>query len=280
MPASLSFTSPCPTPFSELRYCRPSGTTPKTCAQTRLINRTLRTMKTPLWALLLSLCVPGHCSDCQGDCLTCHHILPQEVNFNTLVCLVECEGNVAPAYTWDLCRRASLPPHLSSLAFDGTSLLKRAQEEAMEEGGPPGSLPRFDHVARALGLDELGRETWTSQVTDAADAYNAQLPLETEVRDEGDGDADEGDTELDNGISLSKRFGGFLKGRHSYRKLVSPGRPFQKRYGGFIGVRKSARKWNNQKRFSEFLKQYLGMSARASKSYNSVSTDVTRQNEV
>ncbi|XP_066064440.1 prepronociceptin isoform X2 [Chamaea fasciata] len=38
----------------------------------------------------------------------------------------------------------------------------------------------------------------------------------------------------------------------------------QKRYGGFIGVRKSARKWNNQKRFSEFLKQYLGMAPRSS----------------
>ncbi|NXB61892.1 PNOC protein, partial [Struthidea cinerea] len=34
--------------------------------------------------------------------------------------------------------------------------------------------------------------------------------------------------------------------------------------GGFIGVRKSARKWNNQKRFSEFLKQYLGMAPRSS----------------
>ncbi|NWV36165.1 PNOC protein, partial [Grantiella picta] len=38
----------------------------------------------------------------------------------------------------------------------------------------------------------------------------------------------------------------------------------QKRYGGFIGVRKSARKWNNQKRFSEFLRQYLGMAPRSS----------------
>uniref|UniRef100_A0A674GFJ3 Prepronociceptin n=1 Tax=Taeniopygia guttata TaxID=59729 RepID=A0A674GFJ3_TAEGU len=38
----------------------------------------------------------------------------------------------------------------------------------------------------------------------------------------------------------------------------------QKRYGGFIGVRKSARKWNNQKRFSQFLRQYLGMAPRSS----------------
>ncbi|CAB1334975.1 unnamed protein product [Coregonus sp. 'balchen'] len=61
---------------------------------------------------------------------------------------------------------------------------------------------------------------------------------------------------------------------------MGPGRPLQKRYGGFIGVRKSARKWNNQKRFSDFLKQYLGMSTRANKSYNSISADITQQNEV
>ncbi|CAG03094.1 unnamed protein product, partial [Tetraodon nigroviridis] len=66
----------------------------------------------------------------------------------------------------------------------------------------------------------------------------------------------------DYGPTLSKRFGGFVKGRHGYRKLAYPGRSYQKRYGGFVGIRKSARKWNNQKRFSEFLKQYLGMSAR------------------
>ncbi|XP_010877950.2 prepronociceptin [Esox lucius] len=242
-------------------------------------------MKTPLWALLLCLCVPGQCSDCQGDCLTCLHILPQEVNFNTLVCLVECEGNLSPAYTWDLCHKASLPPQLPSLSFEGTSLLKRAQEEveAIEEAGYPATLPRFDHVARGLGLDELGRERWISAGT-AADAYNSQQPLEMEERNEEVGDKEKRDTEteLDRaaGRSLSKRFGGFLKGRHGYRKLMGPGKSLQKRYGGFIGIRKSARKWNNQKRFSEFLKQYLGMSTRASESYNSVSADITQQNEV
>uniref|UniRef100_A0A8C3XMZ4 Prepronociceptin n=1 Tax=Chelydra serpentina TaxID=8475 RepID=A0A8C3XMZ4_CHESE len=53
----------------------------------------------------------------------------------------------------------------------------------------------------------------------------------------------------------------------------------QKRYGGFIGVRKSARKWNNQKRFSEFLKQYLGMSPRSSE-YDSLPNDLNEQNEI
>ncbi|XP_077646853.1 prepronociceptin [Lonchura striata] len=42
-----------------------------------------------------------------------------------------------------------------------------------------------------------------------------------------------------------------------------PAKDVQKRYGGFIGVRKAARKWNNQKRFSQFLRQYLGMAPRS-----------------
>ncbi|NXF39038.1 PNOC protein, partial [Nyctibius bracteatus] len=62
---------------------------------------------------------------------------------------------------------------------------------------------------------------------------------------------------------ISRRLGGFPRGtRGSWP--VPRARGVQKRYGGFIGVRKSARKWNNQKRFSEFLKQYLGMSPRSS----------------
>ncbi|XP_009281735.1 PREDICTED: prepronociceptin [Aptenodytes forsteri] len=52
----------------------------------------------------------------------------------------------------------------------------------------------------------------------------------------------------------------------------------QKRYGGFIGVRKSARKWNNQKRFSEFLKQYLGMSPRSSE-YD-IAGGISEHNEI
>ncbi|XP_006735183.1 prepronociceptin isoform X2 [Leptonychotes weddellii] len=38
----------------------------------------------------------------------------------------------------------------------------------------------------------------------------------------------------------------------------------QKRFGGFTGARKSARKLANQKRFSEFMRQYLVLSMRSS----------------
>lgn len=87
------------------------------------------------------------------------------------------------------------------------------------------------------------------------------------------------------GVSLSKRFGGFQRGRHGYRKLIgSPMRPLQKRYGGFIGVRKSARKWNSQKRVNQLLRQYLGMrsnrSGRFNNSNNLPVTRVWRQNKL
>lgn len=93
-----------------------------------------------------------------------------------------------------------------------------------------------------------------------------------------EGDEDEGSE----AVTLSKRFGGFQRGRHGYRKLIgSPTRPLQKRYGGFIGVRKSARKWNSQKRVNQLLRQYLGMRSSRSGRLNSIPVSrVWRQNKL
>ncbi|XP_036398819.1 proenkephalin-A [Megalops cyprinoides] len=244
-------------------------------------------MKTALWTLLLfCLCVPGR-SDCQNDCLSCSQQLHKDQAFSMLVCLVECEGNAAPTPTWELCRQAAEQVQLTSFPLGGT-MLKR-EEEAVAAMLPAdqgnrgllysGALQQFDNVARALGIDELGRDSRTAQLSAA---YRSRQGGSEEEEEEGE--EEEGNSVMDgqeNGaaLNLTKRFGGFLKGKYGYRKLMDPGRSLQKRYGGFIGVRKSARKWNNQKRFSEFLKQYLGMTARASE-FNSVSADITRQNEV
>nr|XP_057934861.1 prepronociceptin [Doryrhamphus excisus] len=220
-------------------------------------------MKTMVALLLLCVCDAAH-ADCQDDCLSCSQLLPKQLTFNTMECLLECEANASPASSWDACR--------GSLSL--SSMPKRSQEEveaffpaedeeeAEEEGETlPWTLPRFHHLTRALGLDERAA---------GGDDTHAAPSLEYEYEDSDDDKAANG---------ISKRFGGFVKGRHGYRKLMAPARSYQKRYGGFIGIRKSARKWNNQKRFSEFLKQYLGMSARATE-YNSVSEELSQQNEV
>lgn len=202
------------------------------------------------------------------------------------MCLTECETDVSRASYLDFCRRVLLA-QISSLS--GT-MQRRSQEEVdallptereaagQAEGGGllPVALQRLDQATRALAVDgrELGGKG--NQLNVAFRSQDA-LSLEDEFEEEAEreqGDGGRGDL----GLSLSKRFGGFVKGRHSYRKLVSPARSYQKRYGGFIGIRKSARKWNNQKRFSEFLKQYLGMSTRATE-FN-VSEDLAQQNEV
>ncbi|XP_070690444.1 prepronociceptin-like [Pempheris klunzingeri] len=246
-------------------------------------------MKTVVALLLLCLCDPGQ-GDCQAECLSCSNILPKQLSFNTMVCLTECEDNVSPAFYWDFCRKV-LSSQISSL---GGAMRKRSQEEVEalfpEEGEQveaglllPMALQRFDHMTRALGDDERDPGAKGSQLNTAYNSQNA-LSLEDEYEEEEAGQ-EEGAADAaargqgDVGLSVSKRFGGFVKGRHGYRKFMSPGRSYQKRYGGFIGIRKSARKWNNQKRFSEFLKQYLGMSARATE-FNSLSEDLTQQNEV
>ncbi|XP_068587268.1 prepronociceptin [Cebidichthys violaceus] len=245
-------------------------------------------MKTVVALLLLCLCDPGQ-SDCQADCVSCSNMLPQQLSFNTVVCLTECEADISPAFSWDFCRKVLSSP-ISSLT--GT-MRKRSQEEVEAlfpeeeeeeeepvEGGLllPFSLQRYDHMTQALGVDERDLGGRGSRPNTA---YNAQNALSPE--DEYEEEAGQEDTaargQADAGLSVFKRFGGFVKGRHGYRKLMSPGRSYQKRYGGFIGIRKSARKWNNQKRFSELLKQYLGMSTKATE-FNSVSEDLTQQNEV
>lgn len=147
----------------------------------------------------------------------------------------------------------------------------------------PMALQRFHHVTRALDMNNRALVSKSSQLSSLYDSEDALSPADEyeeeeaaqEEEDAGEAAREQDDPEL----SISKRFGGFVKGRHNYRKLISPGRSYQKRYGGFIGIRKSARKWNNQKRVSEFLKQYLGMTARATE-FNSISDDLAQQNEI
>uniref|UniRef100_A0A8C5WT16 Prepronociceptin n=1 Tax=Laticauda laticaudata TaxID=8630 RepID=A0A8C5WT16_LATLA len=86
--------------------------------------------------------------------------------------------------------------------------------------------------------------------------------------------------DLHDQLKIPKRVGDFLRGPFNYGQMEEPEvQELQKRFGGFIGVRKSARKWHNQKRFSEFLKQYLGMSPRSIE-YDGLADDLKEQNEI
>ncbi|XP_006625759.1 prepronociceptin [Lepisosteus oculatus] len=235
-------------------------------------------MKTPLLTLLLlGLCVPGRC-DCQRDCLSCSQRLFQQDSFNTLVCIMECEDKVSTSVTWDICRKATG----KSSSTLGANALKRGEEIAqlpldLDEAGLlyTGALKQFADLIRDFDVNKLEEENRVSKIRRAyhTEEESEERPLG------GDNVPGEEYSPPEGAIDLTKRFGGFLKGKYGYRKLMDPGRSLQKRYGGFIGVRKSARKWNNQKRFSEFLKQYLGMSTRSSE-YDSISADITEQNEI
>ncbi|XP_064195364.1 prepronociceptin-like [Anguilla rostrata] len=244
-------------------------------------------MKTPLWilVLLLCLCVPGH-SDCQRDCFSCGMLLSHHHTFNVLVCLVECKDKVSPGLTLDLCRQAADQLQLYSRPAEGEILMtdKEADVQALlpADLGDGGLLYskalelEGPHVAQALSADLPGGDRQMAEIslTFHSQRLGSHEEEGVEEQEEEKEERRVGAKHEGAAMSLSKRFGGFLKGKHGYRKLMDPGRPLRKRYGGFIGIRKSARKWNNQKRFSEFLKQYLGMSSHSSK-FNSLSADFT-----
>ncbi|TRZ03240.1 hypothetical protein DNTS_033180 [Danionella cerebrum] len=168
--------------------------------------------------------------------------------------------------TWDLClQTAGLNPFPAAFEEEKTS--KRSDDEAEplatlsieNDNGVEftEALERFRHAARALR---------SQQPPEDQDKLALSFDPGTEEDEQEDGE--------NSALNVSKRFGGFIKGRHSFRKFVSSGRPLQKRYGGFIGIRKSARKWNNQKRVSQLLRQYLSLTGRSGRARNRRQSDV------
>lgn len=157
------------------------------------------------------------------------------------VCILECEGEAVPRATWELCAAAAGHP------------APRPRE--LQDAGDP-----WHDAVAAVPVSPL-------QVS--------ELLRRQEAEDEGVETAP--GAFLQPPEDISQRLSSFPRGiRGSWPAPTARG--VQKRYGGFIGVRKSARKWNNQKRFSEFLKQYLGMSPRSSE-YD-IAGGISEHNEI
>uniref|UniRef100_A0A8C8DS99 Prepronociceptin b n=1 Tax=Oryzias sinensis TaxID=183150 RepID=A0A8C8DS99_9TELE len=252
-------------------------------------------MKIPLWCqvvLLACLFSPGHC-DCQGECVACGLLLQQhqlQQAFNTIVCLLECEGHASSSLTWEVCKRAL--KHQETLQ-EGGAFLKRGGEQlklTSEDLNSDSELlqpaDRFqDRDPDEADLRSVQYDSSLQESSEEVQSLDPRLEGKEETqRDErdvkGQSEMDEDNDSLQV-VSLSKRFGGFQRGRHGYRKLIgSPMRPLQKRYGGFIGVRKSARKWNSQKRVNQLLRQYLGMRSSRSGRFNASMNRAWRQNKL
>lgn len=199
-------------------------------------------------------CLPMHCITGQagsggmpehlalGFTIPCTkpYLMPIPV-FPMKVCILECEGEAVPRATWELCAAAA---------------------------GRPAPRPR--------DLQDVG-DPWHDAVAavPVSPLQVSELLRRREAEDEGV--EEEPGAFLQPPEDISRRLGSFPRGiRGSWPAPTARG--VQKRYGGFIGVRKSARKWNNQKRFSEFLKQYLGMSPRSSE-YD-IAGGISEHNEI
>lgn len=217
------------------------------------------------------------------------------------VCLLECEGHVSSSLTWEVCKHAIKVSHLPTIpeggplfkrtgeALEMTSLDLNSDSELLQaaatENFQQGDQDETSFERRSVQYDSSLLES----SEDGEGLQGLALSLADEERKpreernmESDSQLEKDEDDSSEAVTLSKRFGGFQRGRHGYRKLIgSPMRPLQKRYGGFIGVRKSARKWNSQKRVNQLLRQYLGMRSSRSGRFSSVPvTRVWRQNQL
>lgn len=196
-----------------------------------------------------------------------------------------------------MCKQAVKLSHQPALPEGGTLLKRKREELGLTSLDLNSELQQS--VAASERLEEGDQEDEELPFEQRDSRYDSSLPESTEEeglqsldldvtgpREERNagGDGQLGGNEVDGSeeVALSKRFGGFQRGRHGYRKLISyPARPLQKRYGGFIGVRKSARKWNNQKRVNQLLRQYLSLRSSRSGRFNSAPVSrVWRQNRL
>lgn len=199
------------------------------------------------------------------------------------VCLLECEGRVSGSLTWEVCQHVMKVPRDPTPPVGGVAssrtgeelgltsfeLLESAAAESFQDGDQDEAAfeqRSVQYDSALLGSSEEGEGTQERQPREERNV-EVNSPI---TRDQD---------EIPEALALSKRFGGFQRGRHGYRKLIgSPMRPLQKRYGGFIGVRKSARKWNSQKRVNQLLRQYLGMRSSRSGRFNVPMTRLWMQN--
>ncbi|XP_073529025.1 prepronociceptin [Phyllobates terribilis] len=241
-------------------------------------------MKALLWSIMLLSLLSHVLCDCQNDCVTCNKHLYQHDNFNTLVCIVECEGKIYSSSMWGACKTVLVK---SSIRLSMDSFEEDFKPFNLEDSQFTSNFKRLSDLTKLSDLNKIKDEKRLSKISNLIHEQGEEEEEDTSI-DGGEttlgmstGPDELGDLQ-DPTNAMAKRFGGFVKGKYSYRKFMGPSKDLQKRYGGFIGVRKSARKWNNQKRFSEFLRQYLGMSTRSAE-YDSFTNDmneVKEQNEI
>ncbi|XP_053105349.1 prepronociceptin [Hemicordylus capensis] len=231
-------------------------------------------MRILLWSIL-SFCLLAHAlSDCRRDCLNCHrHLYRHQDDFSLLICVMECEGRLVSSTTWELCSKASRKAPLPLVPDSLEGALNQPLE--MWEDGLLRGRGNLKHLGDLTGMVGFGKAEDEKRVSKGSSPVH-QLEAEDGTNNGGQVPVGEFQDQLD----IPKGLGGFLSGPFSYGQIEEPGvQELQKRFGGFIGARKSARKWHNQKRFSEFLKQYLGMSPRSIE-YDGLADDPKEQNEI
>ncbi|XP_038656412.1 prepronociceptin b [Scyliorhinus canicula] len=220
-------------------------------------------MRTSLLSLILILYLVPCCQgDCAAECLTCNKLVYQHQHFNVLICILQCKGQVTSSVIWDNCRKSGSASSVLPLGVSTSQIGSHSFGSAGNNGrGNSGSTRGFLQIMKIMlpngsmeGISDDGAEA-TFEVDNSQ--QDTKMP------------SDESSYGSRAEPLASNQYGGFMERKPNFREVAEGNRSFQKRYGGFMGVRKSIRNWSNlsrqtnQKRYSKFLRQYLGLATRS-----------------
>ncbi|XP_041043086.1 prepronociceptin b [Carcharodon carcharias] len=221
-------------------------------------------MKTSLRSLILILYLVPCCQgDCVAECLTCNKLFYQHQHFNILVCILQCEGQVISSpVIWEECRKIASASSVLPLGVSTSQTRSLSLGSAGNNGGVnSGNTHGFLQTTKIMLPNGSTEGIYNDGAKATFEVDNSQQGTEMP--------SDQSSYGFHAEPLASNRYGGVMEKKHNFKEVVEGNKSFQKRYGGFMGVRKSVRNWSNlsrqtnQKRYSKFLRQYLGLTARS-----------------
>ncbi|MBN3304757.1 proenkephalin b [Amia ocellicauda] len=226
-------------------------------------------VRCPCWLLVLSAClILTVRADCGKDCTHCtYHPQGRQAEINTLTCTLECEGKLASAKSWDLCKeilqgkKGDISSEEDNIAIESVNQENDGHQLAKKYGGfmkrYGGFMKKTAELYNVEPEDENnGREILAKRyggfMKKDAESGVDTVNLLKEILNAGGSDME---SHGDHDGEIMKRYGGFMRSIKRSLDLEDGIKELQKRYGGFMR-RVGRPEWKeDQKRYGGFLKR-------------------------
>ncbi|XP_069777563.1 proenkephalin-A-B-like [Narcine bancroftii] len=209
----------------------------------------------------------GGAADCDQECAFCaYHLAGHYTEFNSLSCILECEGKMPTGKAWVMCKELEEvnKPHDASQSTPENGKEKEEQHQLMNKKYG-GFMKRYGGFMKKGDISDtdvnkgmeilnkryggfMKKDIESASSVDSGDVLREFLNL-SELNDQKNY-LDQSNS--DSRGEIMKRYGGFMNGFKRSQELEG-GSELQKRYGGFM---RRFGKPDYQKRYGGFMKRW------------------------